>query len=120
MKRIENAIVTARVHQEVPSYFIECLAYNCPDSLFGADTWTEVVRNMLVHIGTELDGNDPDDVERRWVEVNECFYLSTTRRSGSVPTGARLRALRGRIGGTRKRFRLYVKWLPRSTCWSLE
>jgi hypothetical protein len=93
LKRVENAMVTARVHQGLPSYFIECLGYNCPDTVFGAATWTDIVRNMLVHIWTELDGDEPDDVARRWVEVNECFYLfhdaqKWTRADGRAFAGA--------------------------------
>jgi predicted nucleotidyltransferase len=34
LKRVENAMVADKAYRELPSYFVECLAYNCPDSLF--------------------------------------------------------------------------------------
>lgn len=75
LKRVENAIASAKVFKELPSYFIECLAYNCPDSLFDQATWTAKLRAMLVHIWEGLQGEEPTDQSKRWVEVNECFFL---------------------------------------------
>jgi len=75
LKRIENAMVADGTHREVPSYFIECLAYNCPDSMITSSTWTAAVREMLLHIWQGLQGEEPTDISARWVEVNECFYL---------------------------------------------
>lgn len=75
MKRTENAMVTARVYEALASYFIECLVYNCPPSIFGNQTWTEVVRQALLHIWSGLEGPEPSQSNQRWVEVNECKYL---------------------------------------------
>jgi hypothetical protein len=75
LKRIENAMLNNGAHREVPSYFIECLGYNCPDSILAAPTWTATVRGMLVHIWEGLQGEEPTDSAPRWLEVNECFYL---------------------------------------------
>jgi hypothetical protein len=75
LKRVENAMVADGAHREVASYFIECLAYNCPDPTFTASAWTDIVRGMLIHIWNGLQGEEPTDESRRWVEVNECFYL---------------------------------------------
>ena len=57
----------------LPSYFIECLPYNCPDALYGEDTWSQTVREVLVRVWNALQGDEPK--ESRWLEVNECFYL---------------------------------------------
>lgn len=73
LKRVENAMVARGAHREVPSYFIECLTYNCPDSVFMEATWTATVRAVLQHVWSGLQGEEPADA--RWVEVNECFYL---------------------------------------------
>ena len=73
LKRIENKMVEDGAFRELPSFFIECLAYNCPDSVFSRSTWTDRLRGMLVHIWDKLQGEEPD--EGRWVEVNDCFYL---------------------------------------------
>lgn len=72
-KRIENAMASDEYHRDLPSYFIECLVYNCPDNLFGASTWTQVVKSCLVHMWDSLQGDEPET--GRWLEVNECYYL---------------------------------------------
>lgn len=73
MKRVENAMVVAEVHQAVPSFFVECLVYNCPDEIILRPTWTETVRDILVHVWNGLEGAEP--TTDRWLEVNECKYL---------------------------------------------
>lgn len=78
LKRAENAMVRDKTHREVPSYFIECLVYNCPDSTFAKSTWTEVIRGVLVHWWQQLDGSEPSEAGSRWLEVNECKWLFST------------------------------------------
>lgn len=73
LKRIENKMAEVGVFRELPSFFIECLAYNCPNPVFAHSTWTDRLQGMLLHIWNELQGEEPN--EGRWVEVNECFYL---------------------------------------------
>ncbi|WPN27658.1 nucleotidyltransferase [Pseudomonas sp. P5_109] len=73
LKRIENAMAEDKTFRELPSFFMECLAYNCPDTVFAHSTWTECLRAMLVHIWNNLQGDEPDS--GRWVEVNEFFHL---------------------------------------------
>ena len=75
LKRVENAMVVKSIYQELPSYFIECLVYNCPDEVFALTTWTDVVRGMLMHIWQNLQGGELTGGNNRWLEVNECFYL---------------------------------------------
>lgn len=75
LKRVENAMVADGVHRELPSYFIECLVYNCPDTAFARTTWTDTVRDILVHVWENLQDEEPSDSSIRWLEVNECFYL---------------------------------------------
>lgn len=73
LKRIENAMAADGTFRELPSFFMECLAYNCPDNVFWLPTWTECLRAMLLHIWNSLQGDEP--TTDRWVEVNECFFL---------------------------------------------
>jgi hypothetical protein len=75
MKRVENAMLTAGQHTEVPSYFVECLVYNCPDVVLRRTTWTEVIRGVLVHVWQSLDGPEPAAESERWLEVNRCKFL---------------------------------------------
>ncbi|MGB3704541.1 MAG: nucleotidyltransferase [Castellaniella sp.] len=73
LKRTENAMAKDGKFRELPSFFIECLTYNCPDSAFAHSTWTGCLRTMLIHIWNNLQGDEP--TSDRWVESNECFYL---------------------------------------------
>jgi len=73
LKRIENAMAEDGTFRELPSFFMECLAYNCPDNVFAYPTWTECLRAMLLHIWNNLQGDEP--TTGRWLEVNECFFL---------------------------------------------
>jgi hypothetical protein len=73
LKRIENAMAEDGIFRELPSFFMECLAYNCPDNAFAHPTWTECLRAMLFHIWDNLQGEEP--TSGRWMEVNECFFL---------------------------------------------
>jgi hypothetical protein len=73
LKRVENRMVDEGAHREVPSFFVESLAYNCPNTIIQRTTWTSVVKGVLSHIWNELDGPEPD--ENRWHEVNNCKFL---------------------------------------------
>jgi hypothetical protein len=74
-KRIENVMVTSNLHREVPSFFVECLVYNCPDELLVQESWTESVQGVLSHLWTQLKGDEPSESSQRLVEANECKYL---------------------------------------------
>jgi hypothetical protein len=75
VKRVENAMLTAKSHGDVPSYFMECLVYNCPDDVLTRATWTDRIRGIIVHIWNGLEGNEPSVESQRWRESNECKYL---------------------------------------------
>ena len=75
LKRLENAMVDADYHREVPSYFVECLVYNVPNSILNRSTWTSTIKGVLAHIYSELEGSEPTNADLRWLEVNECKYL---------------------------------------------
>lgn len=88
MKRVENAMVEAGYHRVVPSYFIECLVYNCPDQVLLRSTWVSTIKGVISHIFHELEGNEPvESGGDRWLEVSEWRYLfhsgqSWTRQDG--------------------------------------
>ncbi|MFD4956202.1 nucleotidyltransferase [Streptomyces sp. NPDC058451] len=75
MKRVENALAAEDIHREVPSFFVECLVFNCPDSVFLEPTWTKTVEGIILHIWQELEGDEPAVASERWLEVSECKYL---------------------------------------------
>ena len=73
LKRIENKMSEEGRFRELPSYFVESLVFNCPNSVFDKSTWTDRLRGMLIYIWDELQGGEPET--GRWVEANDCFYL---------------------------------------------
>jgi predicted nucleotidyltransferase len=73
MKRVENAMVLEGVHREVPSYFVECLVYNCRDEFFKRSSWTSIIEGIIGHVWEGLKGPEPD--EGRWLESNDIKYL---------------------------------------------
>jgi predicted GH43/DUF377 family glycosyl hydrolase len=75
LKRLENAMVEDGSHREVASFFVECLVYNCPDSLFTTSTWTATVEGVLAHIYNSLEGDEPTGDDDRWLEVNGTKFL---------------------------------------------
>jgi hypothetical protein len=75
LKRIENAMAEVNAFRGLPSYLVECLAYNCPDSVFRQPSWASTIREMLAHIWTELQGNEPPEEGKRWLEGNERLFL---------------------------------------------
>lgn len=75
LKRLENEMAAAGYHREVPSYFVECLTYNCPDTLFAASTWTATTAGVLAHIYASLEGAEPTEESDRWEEVNGIKFL---------------------------------------------
>ena len=87
MKRIENAMVAEGVHRVVPSFFVECLVYNCLDEILLQSTWTDVIRDVIVHIWNGLEGPEPTMESERWLEVNECKYLFTSAQDWSRNDG---------------------------------
>lgn len=87
MKRLENAMVDAGKHREVQSYFVECLVYNCPDSILTRATWTDTVKGVLSHVWEKLDGDEPTDTSERWLEVNAAKYLFTQQQKWTRQDG---------------------------------
>lgn len=75
LKRLENDMASKGVYKELPSFLMECLAYNCPDHVFKHPTWTKCLKEMLIHIWNELKGPEPTEASQRWLEVNRCKYL---------------------------------------------
>lgn len=73
-KRIENALAH-RGATVLPSYFIECLVFNCPNEVFAEASWTQRVRAALVHFWNALEGPEPIEESARWREANGCVYL---------------------------------------------
>jgi len=74
LKRLRNEMADKGLSaaKPIPSYLIECLAWNVPNEGFGHDTYADDVRYVLAHTFNETIA---DEKCREWGEVNELKYL---------------------------------------------
>jgi hypothetical protein len=75
LKRLENVLVVAGLAEEMPSYLMECLIYNCPDEYFLRSTWRSVMQGCLADIYNYTMTAEPSEESDRWMEVNEVKFL---------------------------------------------
>ncbi len=75
LKRAANEMESDGFHRGVPSFFVECLTYNCPNSIFERSGWVGRTKGALSHIWGELDGSEPSNEDERWLEVNRSKFL---------------------------------------------
>ncbi|WP_146362262.1 nucleotidyltransferase domain-containing protein [Arthrobacter yangruifuii] len=73
LKRLENELVSKGLTEEVPSYLLECLIYNCPEEYFKRDTWRGTMRGCLAEIFNHTIRDESDD--NRWLEANGSKFL---------------------------------------------
>lgn len=74
LKQLRNTMTDDNIPQamNVPSYLIECLAWNVPNASFGHDTYTADVRDTLAHLFNETMEYETC---KEWGEINELKYL---------------------------------------------
>jgi hypothetical protein len=74
LKRLRNKMQDENIAtaHDIASFLIECLVWNAPDSAFNHNTYTAVIRDVLMHTFNNTI-NDADCQE--WGEVNEIKYL---------------------------------------------
>ena len=75
VKRLKFYLIISKdvdAAKPIPSYLIECLLYNVPDSVFGVDSHKENVQNALL---TCFSATQTDEACDKWVEVNERKFL---------------------------------------------
>ena len=76
LKRSANEMHANSVHRATVSYFVESLVYNCPNSLFSNQNWTDIVSSVLVHIWENAQGDaEPIVEEQRWLEADGIKFL---------------------------------------------
>lgn len=72
LKRLENDLVSKGLTEELPSYLLECLIFNCPEEYFSRSTWRGTMQGCLATIYNSTMGDEPEDP---WVEANGAKYL---------------------------------------------
>lgn len=74
LKRLRDKMSAENIDeaQKAPSFLIECLAWNAKPEVFNHDTYTKIVRELIVDLWnrTKTDANCNE-----WGEVNELKYL---------------------------------------------
>lgn len=71
LKRAENDLVAERAIKPLPSYFMECLMYNVPNSNFSSTSTTpltDILTKSIVHLWSSTK---PGGVATGWYEPNE-------------------------------------------------
>ena len=77
MKNIEHILCHEGKVSKIPSYFIECLAYNISDPIYLDDnSWREIVSNICAKIYGYAKNPEPDS--EKWKEVNGYKHLFHT------------------------------------------
>jgi hypothetical protein len=72
LKRIENELVKSGTIEALPSFLMECLVYNCPNSDFNSNTYVADMREVLATIyNATLTAESCND----WLEVSGRKYL---------------------------------------------
>jgi len=74
LKRLRNEMAEHNIlaAKPIPSYLIECVVYNAPNTCFGHSRYSDDMRAV---IGSVWRGTQTDDACEEWGEVNEMKYL---------------------------------------------
>jgi len=74
LKRLRYDMVAGDIAAAVPipSYLVECLVWNVPDTAFESESYADNLRAVLVHL---YQNTQRDEMCSEWREVNEVKYL---------------------------------------------
>ena len=74
LKRLKFYLIDKNIGaaKPIPSYLIECLMYNVPDTTFGGDSYKANMRNALL---TCFSATQTDENCSKWMEVNGIKFL---------------------------------------------
>jgi hypothetical protein len=74
LKRLRHEMLIARIAaaEPIPSYLIECLVWNVPNTAFASDEYADNLRAILVDL---YNRTQRDETCSEWGEVNELKYL---------------------------------------------
>jgi predicted nucleotidyltransferase len=72
IKRLENELVDAKVMDDLPSFFMECLVYNVPNEYFKNRNYKDDLRAVLASI---FNASKQSEKCKDWLEASERKYL---------------------------------------------
>lgn len=74
LKRLRDRMLDENIDEakKAPSFLIECLAWNAKLDVFNNDTYTEIVRQLIIDL---WDRTKTEQECTEWAEVNELKYL---------------------------------------------
>jgi len=77
LKRLRNEMADNNnaVAKPIPSFLLECLAWNVPNEGFEHDAYKDDVRYVLAHL---WNNTRSDETCKEWAEINELKYLFRT------------------------------------------
>ncbi|MFI2780002.1 nucleotidyltransferase [Streptomyces sp. ALB3] len=70
LKRVENDLVAAGKIEALPSYFMECLVYCAPDTLFNHQSSTPLTDDFSAVVSHIWNKTKPDGEAKGWYEPN--------------------------------------------------
>ena len=74
LKRLKYYMIEKKIDgmESVPSYLIECMVYNVPDSLLDGDSYKQNVHDVLV---SAFNAANTEETRKELLEVNELKFL---------------------------------------------
>lgn len=74
LKRLRYELIDEgyKIAEAIPSYLIECVAWNVPDTLLSVGSAKQNLRSAILHV---WDATRTDDDCQEWGEINELKYL---------------------------------------------
>ena len=68
--------------ENITSFLIECLVWNCPNSIFIHDTWNTRIKEAILHIYQSTENETPC---QNWNEVSNLLRLFHSSRKWDIP-----------------------------------
>ena len=74
MKSLSNEMASEGIDiaKQTPSFLIECLVWNAPNTSFESETYKSILRSVLAHL---FNNTLTHETCSEWVEVSELKYL---------------------------------------------
>lgn len=65
------------INSKISSFLLECLVWNCPNSIFSNNSWRDMLQGAIYHI---WNNTMTHELCKEWGEVSELLYLFHSER----------------------------------------